>query len=375
MSNRARAGRRLLFAFLVLFALSGVVHAGPGWWGDLDKGAIVDLGDVIASPLRYDGKKITFFCIFRKQDTVFLQRGTPFNHQKYDNIAVWPDGSAVWDRAVYPKDFPFLYVRRAHYQRDALLKTREFTRLEITGRIRAIVQNRPFIELDSYRVTGHRLGKGTVMDVVNANAYSHNGNDELAVYRLMQALRDDLPPRYDIRIRQLAAKALRRLGREEDADLVERGGSLDGDAPAQPNDGDIPTPDVPSVNPLMTDDMPGSEGAPESAPSDEPIASRGDPDLPDFGGPPPPGPLAPRGQPANPLVSGDLPGTPVNPFMSGDLPGAESSAPEPGPLVPPAGRPKTPVKKPAVKVPPAPKPLPRAAGAPPKRRPRLVGVK
>jgi len=393
MSNRARPGRLLLFALLLLPVLAGSVHAGPGWWGDLDKGAIVDLNDVIATPLRYEGKMITFFCIFRKQDRVFMQRGTPFTRQKHENIAVWPDGAAVWDDVVFAKDFPFLYVQRAHYQRGPLINTPAFTRIEVTGRIRAVVQNRPFIEVISYRVTGHRLGKNTVLHIVNANTYAGGGNDELAVYRLMEALRDDLPPRYDIRIRQLAAKALRRLGREEDADRVEAGGDLDdGDTPSVPET-DQPRPDSPRSNPLMSDDLPGSEGAPEPGPTDEPIAARpgefGVPPggrpldrgaLPTHANPPPARPLVSNPLMSNPLMSNDLPGTPVNPFMSDDLPGAESgsAAPRPGPILPRTGTAQRPTtKRPTTK--PTTKPRstakPRRAGAPPKRRPRLVGVK
>ena len=121
----------LLPALLVLLALPAPrAEAGDGWWGGLDEGEAVSLADVLRGPRDYRGKTLTFFCIFHRKESYFDPVRTPFNPERYDNFSVWPDGAALWQEKAYVNDMPFLYIRRNHTQRDAIMRLDPVTRIE-----------------------------------------------------------------------------------------------------------------------------------------------------------------------------------------------------------------------------------------------------
>jgi hypothetical protein len=336
-------GRIALFAAasLLALALAGGAEAGPGWWGDLDKGEAVRLGDVRAQPHRFRGRSLTFFAVFHSGDEKeFQPLRTPFNAERYDNVSVWEDGAALWEERDYKeRDFPYLYVSRRHAQRDALVRLEPFTRIELTCTIESVWLGQPFLEVRSFRVTGHRLGKAVVEQVLRGDIYAKAGgmaNSTLAVEKYQRALDDqpDLAPAYALKIRLRMAEVLRSMGRTDEANAVEAGARAEGvgrepeAVPMEPpTRGPIPPPAPPGARPSAL-------GPGEPTPDDE----------------------------VNPLRSA-LPGEEVVPTPE---------APRPAP--PPAGAaPTSPTADPKPETPPEPPP-PLESG-PPKRRPRLSGVR
>jgi hypothetical protein len=88
-----------------------------GWWDDLDKGEPVPLSDLIAEPRRWEGKVVTFACVFHAPDNVFSPYFTSFHAEKFLNFNAWKDGAPLWEqRAFLDDDFPYLYLRRDHPQ-------------------------------------------------------------------------------------------------------------------------------------------------------------------------------------------------------------------------------------------------------------------
>lgn len=206
----------------LLVATPRPAQAEGGWWGDLDKGLGVRLADVVQSPERFRGRLLTFPCVFHRVEREFNPLRTRFHVERYDNVSVWPDGAPLWQREAFAQDFPFLYVARAHAQRDALVQQATYTRLEVTARIEAIVDGYPFLEVTAVRATGHKLGAQVMERMLAGEVFCSQDSQEaqeLAVQRFRAALEvlPDLAPVYDLRIRERLAQALRRLGRDEEA--------------------------------------------------------------------------------------------------------------------------------------------------------------
>jgi len=317
----------LLPALLVLLALPAPrAQAGDGWWGGLDEGEAVSLADVLRGPRDYRGKTLTFFCIFHRKESYFDPVRTPFNPERYDNFSVWPDGAALWQEKAYVNDMPFLYIRRNHTQRDAIMRLDPVTRIEVTGSIREMLRGRPTIEVFSFRKTGHRVSRQVMRDINAANNYARLGTEngyQLAARRFKSALTPDLPPLYEIAVRKMLAQALRKLGHADEAAAYERGETY--------GTPDLAEPDPRAVAPRG--DLPAPIAEPGTFPTPR---GRGD-DLPGTpAGDLPGAPLPPAGRDApNPLTSSDLPGAPINPLTpDSDLPGTPGTA-SPTPAAPP----------------------------------------
>ncbi len=337
MGRRSR--HRCLLGLLLLGAAAldpglRAARADQGWWGDLDKGQGVRLEDVLAAPERHRGRALTFPCVFHRAEREFNPLRTRFNAERYDNFSVWPDGSPIWVEEAFTADFPFVYVARSHPQRDALLRLEPFTRIELTARIETVLDGHPFLEVTSWRATGHRFGQRLWDLLRRAEAYAQPATPEglpLAADILRRALdlQPDLAPVYDLRIRARLAEVLRQLGRGEEAEqvLAARGAASS-----------------------------AAGVAPEGAAGAGPVPPGG------TGGPLPPSAQAP----------------PPGPGSSIGSPDGEAGAHDPltSPLAPAPGAPDTASPGsggPAVVDPPLPPPPP--GGAPPPRRPRLAGVR
>src|SRR5687768_4226038 len=69
------------------FALPSPAQGGEGWWGDLDKGQSVRLGDVVEAPEGFRGRTITFTCVFHQREREFNPLRTRFNSERYENVS------------------------------------------------------------------------------------------------------------------------------------------------------------------------------------------------------------------------------------------------------------------------------------------------
>lgn len=396
-------------AWAVLALPQGAARADQGWWGDLDKGQSVRLDDVLAAPEAHRGRTLTFTCVFNRLEKEFNPLRTRFNAERYDNVSVWPDGRALWLGADFERDFPFLYLPRAHAQHNDLLRQARYTRLEVTGRVEVVLDGYPFIEMTAFKVTGHRLGTDVVERMTRAETYWRSNDASakaIAVDNARAALRDtpDLAPAYASRIRTRLAEWLRSLGREGEARELEgsdpnaapRVPGAPGEAPAAPPS--APAAELPGtpVEPDAAPSLPGRGADLPGAPVDEPLpptpplqpatpreprrgAPSGPPRMasPPNLGPVPPAPPGPPAPPAPPEVFGpslpgvpmDEPAPPVRPLpRAAPLPPVDPRVPSPLPPVSGA-----PVLPPEVVDPPLPPPA--KGGTPPPRRPRLAGVK
>jgi hypothetical protein len=398
----------LLGAFVLGLFPVGLERAGAdgGWWGDLDKGMNVRLADVLESPERFRGRSLTFACIFHQPEREFNPLRTRFNAERYDNVSVWPDGAAIWAKAEFVRDFPFLYIARSHPQHDLLLRQDMYTRIELTARIEAIIDGSPFLEVTGVRVTGHKLGARVMDAMLRGEVHGQSAGFEsqtLAAQNFEAALAavPDLAPIYVQRIRERLAQALTLLGRDEEAKRLlgpaaplplpaEAPAAAPAfppaapagpifDAPAVPPGGTLPGSDAPYGQAPHVQ-APNGQAQPFPAPGSVPLEGSPDGDAP-VASPPArpargiqprgPAPIDVRPAPAMPTgpIHATLPGVPTDnlPLPPSNAPGATRSAPS-------AATPTYPAAQgPRVVDPPLPAPLP-GQGAPP-RRPRLSGVK
>ncbi|MHC5009455.1 MAG: hypothetical protein ACYTG6_00720, partial [Planctomycetota bacterium] len=324
---------RLLPTLVLLAGLVAVAApARAGWWDDLDKGETVRLVDVIAQPDRYRERILTFFCVFHERNEVFNPLATPFNPTRHENVAVWPDGVALWEMEPYKNDFPFLYIQRSHPASNELVRLEPFTRIEITGKIRAVLRGRPCIEVTGFRPTGQRLGQSVVRSVMAGDRHAERADWDLAYENYVRALQPDLPPAYDLLIRKRTGDALRRLGRLDDARRVEGGEIIGGTGMPEVAEVPGPAPSSTGSGTTLGDPLPGSPGAFPPPAVAGPTSAGTQPSS----APPPLTDDLP-GVPAGPgPVTDDLPGTPLRPGpVTDDLPGRPAGATPPPDNVPP----------------------------------------
>jgi hypothetical protein len=321
----------------VLLSASAISTIQPrsceaGWWDDLDKGEPVRLSDLIAEPTRWQRKTVTFSCIFHAPDSVFQPFFTSFNAEQHVNFTAWIDGSPLWEVEAFLRDeFPYLYVRRDHPQWAELSRLPTFTRIEVTGFVKDIYRQRPWIEIKGYRVSHSTLGKKVVDWVKTGDGFASSGDVTNAEQYYRTALAEEqLDETYRIRISKRLAELLRAAGRSNDAKGVDGGIPTVGGTETP-----LPTPGT------LTDARPSMTPATPAAPP-SPISGLGDlPGVP-YGTPTtaPPRrdePLRPTGTPL-PRSALDGPGAPP-PAISGpgDLPGVPYAAPRPpAPPTPPA---------------------------------------
>ncbi|MDJ0974188.1 MAG: hypothetical protein QNJ98_06990 [Planctomycetota bacterium] len=343
MTRPILASTCLLAALALLLVPGPAADAGEGWWGDLDKGQVVELADIMAEPTRFTNRQLTFTCVTGGKANVFFQESAIVSRQRYTNYAVWPDGAVVWQRQDYVgKDFPFLFIGKSHFQHDELLGLRKYTRIEVTGRIKAILRNKPHIEVSSWRPTSHRLGGLVVDAMLRGDRFAEAGEWDIAVERYKEALRPDLPPKYALVIRKQLSAVLRQLGRNEEAAQVEDGGILspdDFDRKRKP--GVIP--DTPAFPPATTAPGAGPDGAPPAGTSPPPIEDQlpGTPINPPVGtGPMASGGLDTPAEPSKPR------GERANPFLDEDLPGMAARGTQREPEFAPVGRNNAPLRRP-----------------------------
>jgi len=280
--------------------------AAAGWWDDLDKGESVRLSDLVHEPRRWKDKVVTFACIHHGPDQVFQPYFTSFTPDKFLNFTAWLDGSPLWElRSYTDDDFPFLYLRRDHPQRDALSTLLPFTRIEVTGRVKDVYRERPWIEVLGFRATPATLGRHVIDWVKDADAFTGSGDLARAETYYRRALAEvTLAETYQLRIRKRLSDVLRAAGRDLDAAKVEGGAPIaGGTATPLPPAGQLTNP---------TTSMP-TTGVPAAPPS--PVTT----DLPgtEYGAPLPPAVPAPSGLGATPR------GVPSSPITTDDLPGSD----------------------------------------------------
>ena len=392
-------------------------RADAGWWDDLDKGESVTLSDLCAEPSRWSGKVVTFACIYNEPAEIYSPYFTSFNAEKYENVTAWLDGAPLWDAEAFQRDdFPFLYLPRTHTQRNELFRLPAFTRIEITGKVKDVYRQRPWIEIQAFRVTAATLGRDVVHFVKDGDGYAAQLNYVRAEANYRRALNEiKLADVYRMRIEKKLAFALRAAGKDLDASKVEGPSPILGAGdPSHPDNvgtglPDARSPGAPAVSAAppgeLTSDLPGDPaGAPVRPASPAFLPARIAPPVgpvtdPGFHpvAPALPGSVAPPSE-----ITSDLPGTPSD---AGPAPApANQPLPPPSalppmtplpqptalppmtPLPPPVARPMAPLPPlpiapvaPPLPTPvtpaPAPTPTQSAPPPPPPREPRLSGVK
>jgi len=395
--TRASVRPSFVLAAVLLVGALGTARAPEaraGWWDDLDKGEAVTLSDMIGEPRRWKDKVVTFACVFHAPDTVFQPYFTSFNAEKYLNFTVWVDGSPLWEQEAFVRDdFPYLYMRRDHPQREELARQPAMTRIEITGRIRDVYRERPWIEVSGFRVTPATLGRSVVEWIKTGDAYVASGDITQAEAYYRRALSEvSLDEKYVLRLKKRLADVLRYAGRHADASRVDGGTPvLGGTASPQPTEGSL-------LHPTKVTPPGGDPNAPADPGTDaEPGSAYGSPRAPDPvlvprtvarpgtapapaptpGGDEDPGvpfgtPKAPESVNPIPRVRERIAPPQAPPTLAPPAPGAApalptvpppSSMPSIPPPAPAGGPPPTPAPPPATPAPPSATPAPGVAPA------------
>jgi tetratricopeptide (TPR) repeat protein len=169
---------------------------------------------------------------------VFDQQRSHFHPERYVNFAVWPDRAALWQPEVRAKPLATLYLGKDRPGAHRPAEIKRYQAVEIEGRIAAIMDGQPWIEVTSVRpIEGvGAFTASAITQVEQGIAFAAAGARDLADEHFAKALAGDLPASGRIGVGELRARSLMEAGAWERATEV-----LAAIVPMADADGAMPT--------------------------------------------------------------------------------------------------------------------------------------
>ena len=120
---------------------------------------------------------------------------TRFSSSRYVAVQAWADEQFPWVRADFEAPSVRLFVRRGSACEWAFDGTDASTRCEVSGVVRELFLDLPWIEVVEVLPLAERIGEGTVIHAAKARELLEAGSFGLAALELDQAITDSLPAR------------------------------------------------------------------------------------------------------------------------------------------------------------------------------------
>lgn len=179
----------------------------------------VKLQDVRANPAAYKNVFISFQAQFHSIGSVHNPFFTRFTRTEYTNFWAWGDEQKVWKLDEFSNPLSILFVKKL--DNDALLaelfRFKRFDRLQVTGVVRNVFKNAPWIEVISIEKLGGKVTTPTLTHMHRAYAYMAKRRWTQAGTELNLAMTDGLPPFYQGWIHAYLGECLMKLGRPDPA--------------------------------------------------------------------------------------------------------------------------------------------------------------
>ena len=175
----------------------------------------VTLSQITAAPQSYQSATVRFAAIWIGITNAFDTQRSHFHPDRYINFAVWDERASLWDPAARAKPIASLFMGKDLPGADIPATIPRYQAVEIEGRITALLDGQPWIEVKSVRLLS---GRGAYSDAAIAHleqALVFAGQDarDLAEEHFAAALAADLPAPARIAAGELRARSAMAAGR------------------------------------------------------------------------------------------------------------------------------------------------------------------
>ena len=146
-----------------------------------------------AKPAHALGQHVTFVVQFHETNeswNPFLSRFGPAN---WIAVTSWADEGFTWNEDVYENPHRHLFVRRGSWAAQTALTTDPFSRLLVTGIVREVFGDEPWIEVLALERLDEEVGEGTILHVGRARDLLTQGQFDLALAQFQRAKAAPLP--------------------------------------------------------------------------------------------------------------------------------------------------------------------------------------
>ncbi|MFW5829279.1 MAG: tetratricopeptide repeat protein, partial [Planctomycetota bacterium] len=109
----------------------------------------VDLEDLKANPMAYQGLNVQFRCTFVQSADLYTPFHTPFSPERYINLVVWDDDAALWEPEVRADPVMSLYYDKDNRETALLQNLKTYDVVTIAGEVVATYRDQPWIDIDS----------------------------------------------------------------------------------------------------------------------------------------------------------------------------------------------------------------------------------
>jgi tetratricopeptide (TPR) repeat protein len=175
----------------------------------------VTLSQITATPQSYQSATVRFAAIWIGVTNVFDTQRSHFHPERYINFAVWDERASLWDPSARAKPLASLYMGKDLPGADQPARIPRFQAVEIEGRITALLDGQPWIEVKSVRILPGRgaYSDAAISQLEQAIAFADQDARDLAEEHFAAALATDLPAPARITAGELRARSAMAAGR------------------------------------------------------------------------------------------------------------------------------------------------------------------
>jgi tetratricopeptide (TPR) repeat protein len=179
---------------------------------------IFALEEIKANPESFKSTPIIFQAQFHKFNDLYSPFYTIFNSASHLNFAVWSYEAPLWEKEVYKRDFPYLYVDKKNKRlSEKLMKIKTYTRIQLTGEIRSTFNDIPWIQVEDVKVIPDQLSLESIKHMARGFHLRNKGDELNASLEFTQAWADTLPLWVKQVVKKEEGKSLFAVGKYEDA--------------------------------------------------------------------------------------------------------------------------------------------------------------
>lgn len=169
----------------------------------------VSLVELRAHPARWLGRRVRFTLQLART----VERWNPclsrFGPGEWLALEGWADERFTWQPEVFEDPATRLFVRRGGRLAQVALQTARYSRLVVSGVVREVHLDQPWIEVEGLSALIEEVGEGTILHVGRALELAEDGQYELALTQLERAKAAPLPDHARAEIERLAEECLR----------------------------------------------------------------------------------------------------------------------------------------------------------------------
>ncbi len=153
--------------------VAGVLPAAvmaDGWFSRAGETKEVTLNDLLKTPREYVDVEVKFKVYFDAAGKNFNPYFTRFNEEAWGNFSAYPIDARLYDKRDFPRPYPFFFASKMDKDWKRVKDVDHLRVIQITGVVRDVFQNQPWIEVLSWSGSSGGLSEDDVRDVVHADA-------------------------------------------------------------------------------------------------------------------------------------------------------------------------------------------------------------